>query len=190
MRRASCVGLKEWAVVVEALNDGRQILLFRKGGIAEAGGQFRVEQYEFFLYPTFLHQDKQYIRPDFHASFTRILREGEAFDKVRIKSYAVVEEVIQATDLAALRKLQPYHIWNPAYVDLRYWYKPEDPLYLCLLQVHRLPGPVEFGETKRYRGCRSWVTLDFEIDTAGCAPVLQGAEFEGRARAIRETLRV
>lgn len=180
--------MKEWSIVVDALTEGRQILLLRKGGIAEAGGAFKVEQREFSFYPTFLHQDKQYIRPDFHHIFDRILKESEAFGSVRIGSYAVVEEVIQATDLASLHKLEPYHLWTPAYIDLRYQYKPENPLYLLLLRVHRLSQPVEFEETKTYRGCKSWVTLDFEIDTTGLMPVLNEGEFEDRARVIRETL--
>ncbi|MFQ5882035.1 MAG: DUF1802 family protein [Candidatus Methylomirabilales bacterium] len=188
MRTANRTALKEWALVVDALKEGRQIFLLRKGGIAEAEGQFKVGEREFSLYPTFLHQEKQYIRPEFHAAFDRILKEGETFGRVRIDSYAVVEEVLQVTDLAPLHKLEPYHIWTPAYIDLRYQYKPESPLYLLLLRVHRLPRPVEFEETKAYRGCKSWVTLDFEITPAGVTPVLSDGEFQERARAIRETL--
>lgn len=176
--------------MVDALTEGGQILLLRKGGIAEAGGEFKVEHREFSFYPTFLHQDKQYIRPDFHPAFARILKQGEHFGRVRIESHAVAEEVIQATDLTTLHKLEPYHLWTSAYIDLRYQYKPNNPLYLLLLRVHRLAQPVEFEETKAYRGCKSWVPLDFEIDTTGLTPVLSEDAFEDRVRVIRETLQV
>lgn len=182
------MALKEWAVVVEALMEGRQILLLRKGGIAEAGGTFRVEHPQFSLYPTFLHQDKQYIRPDFHPTFDQILSQGEALGRVRIQSYARVDEVIQVPHLAPLHKLDAYHIWTPAYIDLRYQYKSENPLCLLLLRVHRLLRPIECEETAAYRGCKSWVTLEFEIDTVGAVPVLTNGEFEDQCRAIRETL--
>ena len=188
MRDVNRTALKEWASVVEALKEGRQVLLLRKGGIAEKRGAFRVEQGEFSLYPTFLHQDTQYIRPEFHASFDRVRHDTPAAGRVRIDSYAVVEQVIQATDPARLHKLESFHILSPAYVDLRYQYKPENPLAVLLVRVYRLPRPVEFEETKAYRGCKSWVTLDFEIDTAGCAPVLSDGEFLERTLAIRETL--
>lgn len=188
MRGANRTALKEWASVVETLKEGQQVLLLRKGGIAEVGGAFRVEQREFSLYPTFLHQDKQYIRPDFHPAFDRVLKEAGAIGRVRIDSYAIVEYVIQAMDLARLQKLESAHIWTPPYIDLRYQYKPENPLYVLLVRVHRLSRPVEFEETEAYRGCKSWVTLDFEIDTARCTPVLSDREFEERTRAIRETL--
>lgn len=188
MRDVNRTALKEWASVVEALKEGRQVLLLRKGGIAERRGAFRVEQAAFSLYPTFLHQDKQYIRPEFHATFDRVLHEAAATGRVRIDSYAVVEQVVQATDLARLHKLESFHIWTPAYVDLRYQYKPENPLSGLLVRVYRLPRPVEFEETKAYRGCKSWVTLDFEVDTAGRTPVLSDGEFLERTRAIREIL--
>ncbi|MFQ5848202.1 MAG: DUF1802 family protein [Candidatus Methylomirabilales bacterium] len=186
--RYSRVALKEWAVVVEALTEGRQVLLLRKGGIAEAGGVFRVEHPAFGLYPTFLHQDKRYIRPEFHPAFGRVLKEAGAIGRVRVDSYAIAEHVIQAMDLAKLQKLESAHIWTPTYIDLRYQYKPENPLYVLLVRVYRLPRPVEFEETEAYRGCTSWVTLDFEIDTGGCRPVLTEAEFADRVLAIRETV--
>ena len=189
MRSTNHMALKEWAMVVQALQEGRQILLLRKGGIAEAGGQFRIQHTEFFLYPTFLHQDKEYIRPEFYPTFDEI-QKGEAFGRVRMASYAVVEEVIQATDLALLQKLEPYHIWTPAYIDLRYRYKPENPLSVMLLRTYTLPQVMEFEETRAYKGCKSWVPLDFEIATAGVTPVLTDRDFHEKARAIRETLRV
>lgn len=190
MLRSNRLALKEWAVVVAALTEGRQIFLLRKGGIADAGGTFRVEHPEFSLYPTFLHQDKRYIRPDLYPGFDQSVTQVEAYGHVRIEGCARVETVIQVVNLAALHSLEAYHIWTPAYVNLRYEYKPDSPLYLLLLRVKRLPESVAFEETPAYRGCKSWVTLDFAIDTAGARPVMTDAEFEDQCRAIRETLHV
>lgn len=182
------LALKEWAVVVDALVNGQQSFLLRKGGIAEPGGAFRVEHSEFSLYPTFLHQDKQYIRSDFHHAFGQTVNQAEAIGRVRIASYAIVTETIPVANPAALHTLESHHVWTPAYIRQRYDYKPANPLWLLLLRVHRLPHPVTFDETHTYRGCKSWVTLDFAIETAGAAPVLPDREFEDRCRAIREAL--
>jgi hypothetical protein len=58
------VALKEWDVVCRALTSGRQMVLLRKGGISEAGdGSFQVQHDEFLLFPTFLHQNKQMLKP-------------------------------------------------------------------------------------------------------------------------------
>ena len=52
------VAFKEWAVVVEALGAGEQILILRKGGIHEQRGQFTVAHGEFWLFPTQYHEDE------------------------------------------------------------------------------------------------------------------------------------
>ena len=48
--------LKEWATVVNALENGDQTVLLRKGGILEDSSGFVVESEKFFLFPTFEHQ--------------------------------------------------------------------------------------------------------------------------------------
>src|SRR4051812_17437412 len=62
-------GLKEWATVCHALEAGRQVVLLRKGGIYESAGEFEVENREFLLFPTFLHQNLRMLKPEAHAGF-------------------------------------------------------------------------------------------------------------------------
>ncbi len=38
------IAFKEWAVIVDALGRGDQILILRKGGISEGRGGFQIEQ--------------------------------------------------------------------------------------------------------------------------------------------------
>src|SRR3954471_13619524 len=56
------VALKEWASVCSALEEGRQMVLLRKGGILEAIGGFELEHPQFFLFPTYLHQNAQMLK--------------------------------------------------------------------------------------------------------------------------------
>src|SRR5512138_2779668 len=49
---------KEWAIVVDALGRGEQILILRKGGIAEGRGGFRPEHTRFLLFPTAFHEQR------------------------------------------------------------------------------------------------------------------------------------
>ncbi len=50
---------KEWGVVVDALGRGEQIVILRKGGIAEVRGGFRAEHDRFWLFPTRFHQQSE-----------------------------------------------------------------------------------------------------------------------------------
>ena len=67
--------LKEWATVVNALENGDQTVLLRKGGILEDSSGFVVENERFFLFPTFEHQEKKHIKPEFHKHLDNALYE-------------------------------------------------------------------------------------------------------------------
>ncbi|MGH7362160.1 MAG: DUF1802 family protein [Candidatus Methylomirabilales bacterium] len=183
------MALKEWAVVVKALQEGRQIVLLRKGGIAEEGGEFRVDHPEFVFYPTYVHQQREHVRPEFHGDFAAVDLAPWTVERIPLDTSAVVEEVVEAADQARLHKLTGHHIWTPGYVDMRFHYRPGTPLYLMLLRVHRLPRAVEVVETPEYRGCKSWVTLEAPVATSGATPVLSDAAFAQRVAAVKAILK-
>ena len=189
MLRENRIALKEWAVVVNALREGRQIVLLRKGGIAEEGGEFRVDHPEFVFYPTYVHQQREHVRPEFHADFAAAAPPPWTVERIVLDTYAMVGEVLEATDLTRLHKLAEHHLWTPAYVDMRFHYRPGTPLYLMLLRVHRLPRATEVVETPEYRGCKSWVTLEAPVATGGAVPVLSDAAFAGRVAAVKAILK-
>src|SRR4051794_31618838 len=56
------VGFKEWALVCEALGRGEQTVILRKGGIAEGRDGFVFRHREFFLFPTFFHEQVERVR--------------------------------------------------------------------------------------------------------------------------------
>jgi hypothetical protein len=175
--------LKEWAAVVEALATGRQTVLLRKGGVEEEGGGFRIEHPEFFLYPTFEHQHRRFIRPEFLGDFDRALTAQPPGEAVLIKAYAVVGAYFSVRNLDTLRALSEFHIWNEDFLRMRIAYKPEKPLHLVALRVHALP-PVTLPFRVEYRGCKSWVELDRELSTAGAEPALANAKFERALEVI------
>src|SRR5258708_20024339 len=63
------IGLKEWASVCRALEEGRQIILLRKGGIHESAGEFELEHPQFVLFPTYLHQNLKMLKEREHPGF-------------------------------------------------------------------------------------------------------------------------
>jgi len=179
--------LKEWAVVAEALTTGRQLILLRKGGIADERGEFRLEHPEFFLYPTFEHQHRNLVRPEFLLDFDRAIAEQPQKDDVIICAYGVVSDCVVAKKVEELRRLAAYYVWNDDYLRVRFDYKPNQPLFVLLVRAYRTPAR-QIPFRPQYRGCKSWVEFDRELSTAGTRSALSAAEFESRRQEIRRLL--
>ncbi|MBI4640469.1 MAG: DUF1802 family protein [Candidatus Tectomicrobia bacterium] len=188
MKPFNNMALKEWAIVVKALDEGKQVVLFRKGGVREEQGEFVVEHNEFFLYPTYEHQMKSLLRPQFHEDYFKV-SEAEPKDRtLPLQNYAFVETIIQPKDIEKLYDLQDEYIWNSTYVKNRINYKKQWPLHVLLLRVFRLPEQTTIKVTEHYDGCKSWVDLDIELATEGCQPVLKDEEFFEMVERIKRFL--
>lgn len=181
------LALKEWASVIRALESGTQILLFRKGGISETSGDFRMEHDEFLLYPTYEHQNPEMVKPE-HRHLVAETQSERTGHMVRITSFARVGKVFLLHDRKEADALRALHIWDEPYVDLRFDYKPDRPLYVVLLRVFRLREPIGFVEKTEYVGCRSWVPLEESADPAGAVPVLADEEFRTRVETVQRAL--
>lgn len=179
------VALKEWAVVCQALADGRQILLLRKGGIYEAGGEFELEHRNFLLFPTYAHQNPNMLKPAEHAG---IEPAGVEPSQVRLSLAAHVTDIIPVSARSAMDELESQHVWARPLIDMRFNYKPDNPLYLLLLRVHRLARPATIDNTPAYAGCKSWVELDGPIAADQAVAVLDEARYQSRRRTILDRL--
>src|SRR4051794_33314423 len=98
------VGFKEWALVCEALGRGEQTILLRKGGIAEGRDGFGFRQDEFFLFPTFFHEQIGKVRT--RATGMPAAREGE----IEVRYFAKLEAQNTITEWSEAVALQPLHI--------------------------------------------------------------------------------
>ncbi len=171
---------KEWDIVCEAMKEGRQIVLIRKGGIREEEGVFRVNDPEFFLMPTHEHQSPGLLQEPFVERLAEMQRQPFDPHHVTIDAYAVVHTVRTCDDEEKLRELADEHIWNPRYLKMRLDYNPYDPLYVMLLRVYNLPNPVTLLMKPDYVGCKSWVTLEDPLSTEGATVAVNDDEFESR----------
>ncbi|SRR5690606_2096289 len=179
--------LREWAVVCRALEEGRQVVLLRKGGILEYRQGFEVKHDRFFLFPTFEHQSKDHLQSDYANSLDDVLKDQPAPGKNRITSYAQAVEVKELTDRTAVHSLAKYHIWNESYVNARLDYNPKKPMSVILLRVFKLASPIMVDSKPEWAGCKSWIPLDLE---ARGTPVLSDSQFEKIAAEVREVLSV
>ena len=180
--------LKEWASVIAALGTGQQLVLIRKGGLIEPGTGFELVSPSFVFYPTFEHQTVNYVRPEFQASFERILADRAPQGSVRVSLFGIATASAQVEDPSIVQRLSPFHLYNDAFLSQRLKWQPDMPLVIAVIRAYRLPA-VDLPVAPQYAGCKSWVTLDSPVSLEGAKPVLDDAAFEQRSRQITETLR-
>src|SRR5580698_4694409 len=107
--------LKEWAIVCRPLEEGRQILLLRKGGIHESGGEFELEHRRFVLFPTYVHQNLQMLKAAEHAGCSAASAEPS---HVQINCAAEVTDILPVPSRAAMDALDGKHVWTSKLIDM------------------------------------------------------------------------
>ena len=179
--------LKEWDVVCEALGAGRQVIVIRKGGIAEGSGGLRFEHTEFALLPTFFHQQAERVVPEADFAARQAGSEGER-ESVEIRHAATLVWHKVVTDHAILCKLQSFHILSPEEVEARFYQKPEPGVQVALLRVYRLDPPQRVAWQKSFGGCRSWAEMDSDLESCSRVSVLSDERFAELERQLRAIL--
>jgi hypothetical protein len=187
MQSQNSLALKEWAVVVQALAAGKQILLLRKGGLYERHGRFSTDPREFFFFPTYVHQMEQGVVSAAASELQAALPARPLENQLVIAHYATVAEVLWLEAREQLAALAGLHCWTPETIEKRFTYKTPG-LYLFLLRMYRLPQAYTLPMLKRYAGCRSWVELGEPLSTAGAAPVVDDETFALRVGEIKARL--
>lgn len=183
------IALKEWAITCEALAQGRQIILLRKGGLLDEDGTFSLEHGQFFLLPTYLHQEEALVNPD-HRDLFRAARkiEGETLRVAYLRHFARVEALWRLTPDDEQNLKNAPHIWSDSYLDLRFGYKSEKPLLCAALRIWELDQPLRYDLIDADMGCRSWITMDKPLES-GMTPALSDEEFMASVDELDELFR-
>ena len=149
---------KEWAVICRALAEGQQAIILRKGGIAEPGPVFQLEHSRFWLFPTWVHQQSDGIKPDAMPLLKQAKAEQPPPGLLRLSHFVEVPGVYEVRDLSAALLLSQLHVWSEATVQARFAYR-RPGLFVLPARVYRSTTVHELAETAEYAGCRSWVEL-------------------------------
>ena len=161
--------LKEWSNVVGALARGEQVILIRKGGIADAS--FAIESDRFYLYPTYFHQGESESRPT-----------------VEVTHWCEVVRTWTVRDAARLHALAPLVVLPAETLDARYRFRPDQAAFVIGVRTFALPSPVTIRFREEYGGCRSWVSVEEEIFTDGSLPALRDDELESKLQQVSAAL--
>jgi hypothetical protein len=181
--------LKEWAAVCRALEEGRQSVLLRKGGIIEETRDFALVERRFLLFPTYEHQDEASVQPAYRAWFRASIERRPPDDVVRIGSWAEVTDLFLSHDLDAVLSLSEHHAWSDDYIRMRMAYKPRKPMNVVVVRTWKLPAAVDIPVLEHFAGCKSWVPLPSTGTIAmDGVPVLSDAEHASRVGVIATLL--
>jgi len=187
IKRVMLPALKEWDVVCEALGSGRQVVVIRKGGIAEGKDGLRFEHDEFVLLPTFFHQQSERVVPEADFAARQEDREGER-ESVEVRHAATLVWHKLVTDRAVLGRLQAFHILTPEEVETRFVQKPAPGVQVALLRVYRLDPPQRVAWQKSFGGCRSWAEMDADLESCSRVSVLSDERFAELERELHAIL--
>ena len=111
---------KEWAVVCEALALGRQAIILRKGGIEENGGEFGVEHTQFWLYPTYSHQQKLGVNEETQPLLEKVESQCPPAGIVRLHLWAELTGIYRLRDVLPALLLSHLHCWSEEAVRKRF----------------------------------------------------------------------
>ena len=154
------IAFKEWDIVCKALEEGRQSLILRQGGIHEGREGFSFAHDEFVLFPTRFHAQGDYVKiPGVEAK-----PEWELGDKVVIESKVMVKRAVTLTDWNEVALLADQHIWTEETIRDRFFWEGKGmasgSIHVAYVEIEKLKDPLRFAYAKSHRGCRSWVEIN------------------------------
>jgi len=178
--------LKEWATVVKALEQGKQTVILRKGGILETASGFNTESKKFFLFPTWEHQEIKHVKPEFHNFLKEVLNKkpDEGFNKITSYAEIMFEKDIESNDV--INDLSSFHVWSDSYIQERRNWMPKKPMKAVFLRVVKIP---EFNLPLKpeFQGCKSWIELNSNFQEGESS--LKDDEIEQKLQKFKEIVK-
>jgi hypothetical protein len=184
----SCgIAFKEWASVCDALLDGRQTIILRKGGISEgtAPGLFVPEHSEFWLYPTWVHQAEQGVRAGTICATPSPSMPGDG--TVPIRALVRVDFLGYIETEQSLPALEKHHILTAETVLKRFRYR-KPGLWVLGARVWRHEPAHSIVLTPEHAGCKTWVMLEQPLSTSGLTPVFDADGWTQRRERLQSIL--
>ena len=183
----SNVALKEWAVTIDALAAGLQILLLRKGGIHKSDKDFQLIHPEVVVFPTFEHQRQDLIKAEYRSMMEQYEKSLNDHDSnIHIGFFAKVIDKFEIRELREMDMIKGHHLYTEEYALSRFKWRPKMPLSVAIVRIYKLNRTQTIVRIPEYGGCKSWVPLAESVDIDGSLPVLPDLTFNEKKEAIRQ----
>jgi hypothetical protein len=178
------IALKEWHLLCSALLQGQQSILLRKGGILESNNEFELEHPRFLLFPTYIHQDPASVKPAWRDHIVKLPKEP---DQITIEGWAEVVKIFEVPSRPAMDALDDLHLWDKPLIDMRFNYRPNNPLYLMVVRAWRLAQSITVPYTIEYAGCKSWVPLETPVPAQDSVQAMDEAHIQRLLARVSQT---
>ena len=162
---------------------GETSLIFRKGGIAEGREGFRFKHSQFFLFPTFFHEQIAQTRLDASRDL-----EPQS-ETIAIEAFGYVEFTLWISDLQTIESLSELHILQPELLEKRFNQDEIKGLHLAFVRIFRVIPTWYLSFQRSFGGCRSWVELPIPSPDLVCRPVISDEEHERRRELVESARR-
>ncbi len=176
---------KEWEAVVEALGQGAQIIILRKGGIAEGRAGFQPVHPKFWLFPTRYHQQWEKTKPELRHL---VVSQSGAANEITLQYFAEITDAIYLTSWEQVARLSDVHFWSEEILRERFDYhdRPgmEAGLHLLIVRVSKTNLPHRLKPSTEYEGCKSWIEVPVDWSQDIATPVVRTEEFATRRSRI------
>ena len=181
---------KEWHVITEALGAGEQIVILRKGGIAESRAGFQVEAKRFWLFPTQFHAQREKTKP---AAAQWFPPAGPATSHasaatLTLRYFADITRTAFLSRWEDVAALDPFHFWTEAAVREKFEWDQPPGLHVLVVRVRRLHEPITLPPTPEMGGCKSWIDLPCDFASIPSDPVLDEHVFAARLAPLLRLL--
>ncbi len=171
MKNQNNIAFKEWAVVVQGMEEGKQSVLLSKTGVKEENGEFVCEQPEFLLYPT-RGYDATDIKPDWKPRLAKIDKLAGDPKHVPFRIYCVADKVIRLTDWEIAKQIVPFTVISDGAIEKRFREGGWEGFYCILVRPYMLAMPMDLTRKESHAQNSPWVTLETSIYTVGAIPTM------------------
>lgn len=177
---------KEWEAIVEALGRGAQIIILRKGGIAEGRTGFQAKHPKFWLFPTRFHQQWEKTKPELRRLVTPTPEpDGK---ETALHYFAEVTDTLYLSTWEQVERLGDAHFWGEEILRERFGYhdRPgmEQGLHMLIVRVSKINLTHRLPPSPDYDGCKSWIEVPADWSQDIAVPVVRAEEFATRRSRI------
>src|SRR5439155_8940994 len=109
-------------------------------------------------------------------------------EEIVLSAAAVVSDIIQLKSREQMNRIDDEHVWTSPLIDMRFSYRPNNPLFLLIVRAYALHAPVKIANTPAYAGCKSWVPLDQPVETGDHVAALDDVLFEHKRKTILQAI--